>query len=757
VFAEGGVAVRKLMWFSLGFTAAILCCAYLDFTKMIFPLSVLFGILFAILLLPRNTVCKVIAVVLFGLIIGLLYFGGYDWLALSRARNLDGENLLIHMEATDYSFQTGYGFAVDGKISIEGRRYLIRLYYQEEDSVQPGDVITADVRLRYTSEGGAQKSTYHKGEGIILLSYAENDITIKRAERMPGKYFPAFLRKKISECISNIFPNDTAAFAKALLLGDDNEISFQDNIAFQKSGIRHVIAVSGLHVSILFSIIYFVTGRKELLTLLLGFPVLFLFAAIAGFTPSVVRACVMQLLVILSMAVNKEYDPLTALSFAALVILVVNPLAVTSVSFQLSVGSMIGIYSFSGSVREYLQNEKRIGQSNRKTLKGKLRRWFIGSVSVSVSAMTVTLPLCAIYFGTVSLIGILTNLLTLWAVSFIFCGIIAACILSFVWLPLGSIAAWIVSFPIRYVLLIARLLSSIPFGTAYTDSPYTVLWIASTLILITAFLLIKKRSAFLLASSITCLYALSLFATWLEPRLDSVRLTVLDVGQGQCVLLQSKDESYLIDCGGDDAERTASITLNALGAQGIHCLDGLILTHYDMDHAGGAIYLTQVMPVDKLYLPDTDPQNEIRSYFEKENDETIIWVEENNTLSCGNGELHLFPAKSESEGNESSMCILFHIETCDILITGDRDIHGENQLLQQGEIPEIEVLVVGHHGASTSTGLSFLYETKPEIAVISVGENNIHNHPHRDVLRRLERAGCIIRRTDKEGTIIIRG
>ena len=748
--------MRKLMWFSIGFVAASLCSAYLLPADVLLPLTLVFSVGFVVLLMPHKMLCRILATSFLGFAVGFFYFWGFDQAVLSNVRNLDGEVLLIQMGATDYSFNTDYGSAVDGKVSIEGKKYSVRLYYQGEETVQPGDTLTGQVELHYTAIGGNQDATYHMGQGMFLLAYADNEIEIERAEKLPGKYFPAFLRKSIADRITEIFPEGTAAFAKALLLGDDSDMSYGDNVAFQKSGIRHVIAVSGLHVSILFSVVYAVTGKRGLLTLLLGIPVLLLFAAVAGFTPSVVRACVMQGLVILSIAVSKEYDPPTALAFAALVILIANPLAVTSVSFQLSVGSMIGIYAFSGSIRDYLQNEKRLGVSKGKNLKSKLKRWFIGSVSVSISAMTVTLPLCALYFGMVSVIGILTNLLTLWVVSFIFCGIMAACILSLIWMPIGMLAGWIVSVPIRYVLLIARFLSSIPFGVSYTDSPYTVLWIIFTLLLLTVFLLSKKSSVILLFTAVTGMYALSLLATWAEPRLDEFRLTVLDVGQGQCVILQCKDEAYLIDCGGDDSERTATTALNALGAQGISRLDGLILTHYDVDHGGGAVYLSQAMPVNRLYLPDTDTENEIRCYFE-EQEIPVSWVDENITFSCGMGEISLYPAKTESEGNESSMCILFRGENCDILITGDRNISGESQLLRQANIPNIEVLVVGHHGADTSTGLELLYETKPEIAIISVGENNLHGHPDREVLRRLERAGCLIRRTDIEGTIIIRG
>lgn len=748
--------MRKLMWFSIGFTLAVICFAYFFSGGILLLLAVICGALIAVLLLIRKKYCKTLAIVMIGASVGFTYCLTYDSLFLSYARAYDGESQYIQLEATDYSFDTDYGSAVDCATELDGRNYKVRLYYQNDEAIEPGDRICGNVELRFTPKDSAGNSTYHKGEGIFLLGFAEDDMELNETPRLPAKYIAAYLRKSIAQRISEIFPQSTAAFGSALLLGDDSNISYRDNIAFQKSGIRHVIAVSGLHVSILFSVLYFFTGKKRLLTLLIGFPVLLLFAAVAGFTPSVVRACLMQALVILAIAVNKEYDTFSALSFAVLVMLFINPLTVTSVSFQLSVGSMIGIFAFSGPIRHYLQDDKRFGKPKGKSIKARLKRWFVGSVSVSVSALIVTLPLCAAYFGTVSVIGIVTNLLTLWVISFIFCGIIIACVLSLIWMPLGIGVGWIVSVPIHYVLMTARLLSSIPFGVAYTDSPYTILWIVTTCILLLVFLIIKRKSPLLLVLSVTVMYGISLFMTWAEPRTANFQLTVLDVGQGQCVLLQSKEEAFLIDCGGEDSQYTATIALNALGAQGIHKLDGLILTHYDKDHAGGAVYLTQVMPVSRLYLPDTDPQNEIRCYFE-EQEIPVSWVKRNTSIDCNAGKISLYPAESEAEGNESSMCILFQIENCDILITGDRDIDGESRLLQQAKIPGLDVLVVGHHGASTSTGLDLLYETKPKIAVISVGEDNPHGHPHTQTLRRLQRVDCLIRRTDLEGTIIIRG
>ncbi len=746
--------MRKLMWFAVGFSAATAVCAYLLSGPWILIFALFICLLFAVMCCFHKKIQPVIFVVLIGLFVGSLYHWGYDRLLLSDAKNYDGVTMPVEVKATDYSFQTDYGMGVNGKVFLNGRSYRTRLYYQGDLSVEPGDSIRITAKLRYTPSGGLEISTYHKGEGIFLLSYEQSQPTLEKAEGFNPRYIASKLRKDICNRIVEIFPEDTGAFAKALLIGDDSDISFADNISFQKSGIRHVIAVSGLHVSILFSIIYFVTRKSRMLTLLVGLPVLFLFAAVAGFSPSIIRACIMQALLIIALVLNREYDPGTALSFSCLVMLMVNPLTITSVSFQLSVGCMIGIFLFSNPIREYFMGKMKCKE--RKGWKPKLIKWFVGSISISMSAMLITMPLCAVYFGMVTVVGILTNLLVLWIISFVFCGIIIACLLSCIWMPMGSIAAWIVSWPIRYVLIVSKLLSSVPGGSLYTESPYTVLWIVSVILLVSIFLLSKRKSPVMLTIAVTLLYTLSLIASWAEPRMSNVQVTVLDVGQGQCILLQCKNEAYMIDCGGSDPEHTATVAINAVGAQGVQKLDGLILTHYDGDHCNGAAYFLEVIPVEKLYLPDIDRDNETRQQLEKM-DIPINWVADKTVLALNHGKMELYPGISGETSNENSLCILFRGEKCDILITGDRNISGEHMLLEQGNIPELELLVAGHHGASTSTGLELLEKCSPAVVAISAGENNRHGHPNSETLVRLRAAGCIIRRTDLEGTIIFRG
>ena len=751
--------MRKLMWFAIGFTAACAVGVYLIAGNWLLLLALFSAAATAgmALLRHRVKVAKVIAVMLAGCCIGCCWFWGFDSFYLKEARSLDGQKVYAQITVTDYSQETDNGAASDGTLTLNGRTYRVRVYVNEHGSLKPGDLAEGSFRLRFTADGGEKEPTYHQGKGIFLLAFATNDLVLTPSDTPAIKYFAATLRNHITDMLDAVFPEDTLAFARALLLGDSSKLTYAQDTDFKVSGIHHVIAVSGLHVAILFSLLHMMAGKRWGLTAILGIPVLVVFAAIAGFTPSINRACIMQVLIIVAMLFDKEYDPPTALAFSVLVMLAVNPLTITSVSFQLSVGCMVGIFMFSDKIHDFLMDKKRLGPAKGKSLKAVLTRWFVGSVSVTLSAMLVTTPLCAWYFGMVSLIGAVTNLLTLWVISFVFYGIMAACAAGFLWLPLGKGIAWIVSWPMRYVLLISKMLASVPLAAVYTRSIYIVIWLIGCYALFVIFLLSKKKRPVLLAACAVFGLVLSVTVSWVEPRMDPYRVTVMDVGQGQCILLQSQGENFLIDCGGDDDEQTADIAAQTLLSQGIGHLDGLVLTHYDRDHAGGVVPLLSRIPADRIYLPTVTDANGIREKITAEHAEYITWIDAETEVGFGGVKLTLIPSEDLASDNESSMCILFQAENCDILITGDRSSAGERQLLAQTTLPALEVLIVGHHGSKLSTSMELLNATKPAAAVISVGKENPYGHPSQEALERLGLYGCRVWRTDLHGTILFRG
>jgi competence protein ComEC len=184
-------------------------------------------------------------------------------------------------------------------------------------------------------------------------------------------------------------------------------------------------------------------------------------------------------------------------------------------------------------------------------------------------------------------------------------------------------------------------------------------------------------------------------------------------------------------------------------SQGITNLDALILTHYDRDHFGGVEIVLSRVGTELVILPPVDtPWNPDAGQ--------ILYATEDLLLSAENTKISIYTSGFPGNGNENSLCILFDTENCDILITGDRDEFGERMLLRHHMIPDVDILVAGHHGSRFSSGEDLLAAARPEIVCISAGAGNRFGHPEPELLQRLETHGCTVYRTDLQGNIIIR-
>ncbi len=749
--------MRKLVWFTIGFALAAAIGLYLLGPAQYFYVSGGCALILAacLALMFRFIKIRIVAMVLLGCILGFLWLSVYEGLYLSTARQCDGKTLSLTLIATERTEKTNFGGATDCRTEISGKTYELTVYHDETVLLSPGDTLSGDFLLCCTLPGSAGASDYNRSNGLFLTAKSVGEITSAKAEEMPWFVRPTLWRLQLTDRIDALFPSDTAAFAKALLLGDTSDIDYSTDTAFKLSGIRHVIAVSGLHVSILFSLVYFFFGRRKWLTAIIGLPVLFVFAAVAGFSPSITRACIMHSLTVLALLFDKEYDPASALSFAVVIMLLTNPWTVTNVGFQLSVGCMAGIFLFAKPMQNWLMDKKRLGRFG--GWRGKTMQWLAVCTSISLSANVFTTVLSAYYFSTVSIAAPLTNLLVLWIVTYLFYGIMVSLAVSALFFPVGAAVAWLFSWGIRYVLWVAKTVAAFPMSAAYTASIYIVLWLVFCYVLLAVYILFKRKHPFVLGSCAVVALCVALLASWLEPLSDDVRMTVLDVGQGQCILLQSEGKNYLVDCGGDSDTEAADKAAALLMSQGIRQLDGLIITHYDADHAAGAVYLLQRMPVKTLYLPNSlDEEDVARALYQGASGDVIL-VDRNVEISFGPVKITLFPSENAETDNESGLCVLFHRENCDILITGDRSAKGERELVENNTLPQLDVLIVGHHGSKHSTGRELLTITQPEIAIVSVGLDNYYGHPAPEVLERLKLFGCTVLRTDLHGNIVYRG
>lgn len=736
--------MRAVVFVTAGFASGLGLMLYLD-SWLLRGLGLVILLGLCLVLGDRSALIQRVLISLAGCILGILWLTGYQARYLSVVAPLDGTAAHCVIRAEDYSRETAYGLALDGTLKLNGRSYRVAAYLDGTDGFSPGDTVEGDFRLSLTTDEGENPSSYYPGKGIFLRAYQKGEITRRAGERNLSN-LPARLRHHIGLVLDRYLSGDCAAFARALLLGDTSKLSYALDTRLKVTGIRHVAAVSGLHISIFFAIVCTMTFRKRYLTAVFGLPLLLLFAAVAGFTPSVNRACIMCGLMVLAQLFSREYDGPTALAFSALVLLVQNPYVISSVSFQLSVASVAGIFAAAPGIQSYFARFLPKGKSR----KSRFLQAAASGLSVSLSSQVFTLPLCAYYFGAVSLVGILTNLLVLWIIAPIFWGLIVLCLCGSFSPWLAGIVGFLVSVPIRYVLLVVRLLAACPLAAVYTKSPYIVAWLVLVYVVLGLFLLAGKRRPGLYACCCTLGLCAALIAAWWEPLTSDMSFTMLDVGQGQCLLLRSGSQIYVVDCGGDSDTKTADIAAETLLSRGFSHVDGLILTHLDRDHAGAAENFLSRIQTGFVILPNTAETLEVPAGTES------VYASQELSIGGEKGILRIFPPVYAADHNEMSLCVLFDTEKCDILITGDRNGFGERSLLRNAEIPEADILVAGHHGAKNSTCQELLEAVRPEIVCISAGEGNPYGHPAPELLKRLTDFGCAVYRTDQNGTITIR-
>ena len=240
--------MRKLAWFTVGFLTGIFPCACF-YGAWILPAGLGLLAVAGIIgfFVKAQKLPKLALLLSFGCALGVLWFSAYDALFVLTPRIADGETGYVQIEVSDYSVQTQYGTSVEGNVVLAGKNYRVKAYLRQNALLYPGDTVAGRFRFRLTTAGGLDDPTSHRTEGIFLLAYPVGDSVITHAEEIPVRHYPAVWRKALLDRITQIFPADTEAFARALLMSDRSGIDYELNTAFKVSGISHIIAVSGLH------------------------------------------------------------------------------------------------------------------------------------------------------------------------------------------------------------------------------------------------------------------------------------------------------------------------------------------------------------------------------------------------------------------------------------------------------------------------------------------------------------------------------
>lgn len=758
--------MRILAIFAASYSLAVLAAVYGSLDRFLLPLGLVFGVLTAVGvhgLRRTGRRGKVASLCMAGLAAGFLWTLGYQVLFVAPARALDEQTVCLTAQVVQWPEEGEQGYSVLVRADTPGGMVVDTLLYVDEQGagLRPGDRIGSVVRCRFADKTFAgEEITYYTAKGVFLRGTAYGTLTIERLEHVPIRVWPALMSKALEQSILAAFQEGEGAEVLAIVTGNRNNLTQPFTSSLQRTGLSHTAAVSGMHLAFLAAFFTKLLGKHRRRTALVVMPASLLFMVVAGCTPSVVRATVMILLLLAAPLLERERDDATALGTALLILLVQNPLAAAHVGLQLSFGAVAGIFLVSDHIQKWLVKVLRIQHPRRgivKKIVWAVPNYFVSTLSATLGASVFTVPLCALHFSSVSLLSPLSNFLTLWAVAVLFCGGLAVGLVGFVSPELAGMLALLVTPFVQYMDWVVRLMARVPFAAITMDSFFYKLW---TILLSFAilFLLVKRtRRAVATAGALSAAtLAMAIGFTALEFYAGPMSVTALDVGQGQSVLLRQGKHLTLVDCGGDAYDNAGDLAANHIQNAGRSSLELLVLTHFHDDHANGVLQLLERLRVDTIAMPDVEdtPLHQEILALAAQQGSKCLFIREDTVLTLEDGStITLFAPLGEEDENERGLTVLATTGSFDALLTGDMGGAVEQLLVRHTDLPDMELLVAGHHGSKYSTSQELLDAVTPELALISVGKDNYYGHPAPETLERL--AGTELHRTDLEGTVTV--
>ena len=700
-----------------------------------------------------------VLLVLLPLMVSLLYFSAYRALVRQPVQALCGGEHDFSAAVCDWPEATERGAKVT--IRLHGLLGAKAVYYGDDDllSLRPGDALSGTAWWNDVAAIGDGDLRQFSSRGVYALLYDRDTLTVQPAPDMPLGYAPQYAAKALRDKLAQLWDDPSVlGFLTAELTGDKSLLPESDYVAMQETGLAHIFAISGLHCAFLVTLLSLLippTHRRTLCAV--ASAVLVFYMLLTGLSPSVARACVMQLFLLSAPLFRRGSDPLTSLAAALTVILLVNPYAVGSVSLQLSFAATLGMVLLSGRLYKSFTAWYR---GRNRAVRAALS-FLAANLAATLGALVFTAPLTAYYFNILSLVAPLAGLLAVPAAGYAFMSAFVSALLGLVWTPLGHLAGYVPLLLVKYILWVAHLLLAVPYHAVYFTNVYLRVWL---LYVYAAFLgcavTPDGKRKYALASALTVLTLAA--CLWLNSRWQqygAFRAAVLDVGQGESVTLCSGSEAALVDCGSSNSYVDAgSVAADALQSAGIRRLSAVIVTHYHADHTNGLTEVLTRLPVDTLYLPDIEDEYGVRDRLVSlaaHQGADVVFVTEPTRIALGEAVLTVYPPLlTTGDLNEQGLTALATAGDFDLLITGDMAGQTEQLLAQTYPLPDVEVLVVSHHGSRYSSDESFLRAITPDNAVISVGDNR-YGHPAEETLRRLQAVGATVWRTDQQGSIRI--
>ncbi|HIY18396.1 MAG TPA: DNA internalization-related competence protein ComEC/Rec2 [Candidatus Blautia avistercoris] len=633
--------------------------------------------------------------------------------------------------------------------------YNVKLYLDSPSLPAIGSRILAEAQLEQAEEPGnpgefdprpyyAMDDIYYLGwKGKILKTSSSYSVWQEGMCR---------LRETLTRNFETM-AHDQGSVLSAMLLGEKSALEPETKAYYQMAGIIHILAISGLHISMIGMGLYRLCQKAGAGLWISGFLSLLLMIQYGTFTGSgtaTMRAVVMFLLSVGALLTGRCYDGFTALALSALLLVAEHPACIYNSGFLLSFGAVAGIYYFQPLLD---------------------KKWTTG-----FCAQLFTIPVLLWFYGELSLYGILLNLLLLPTVSIVLVSGIAGGLAGLFSMAVGTVLL----LPARGLLLLyewaARLGCSLPFCTWTAGQPswLQILFYYSLLFLAAQIWRISKDKEKHLPLSpcrlkffAILLWLLGTFCLGIHPQ-EGLSITCLDVGQGDAIVLRMPDGAcYLTDGGSESKNCGAYQILPYLKSQGISRVEGIFVSHTDEDHISGIREILQAQ-IDKttsvrvkgLFLPQWNVHPQAYEALEKLADLAdipVTYLKEGDSLKRQDVQIQvLAPFREDQTGedtNASSMVLKLSYGNITGLLTGDIGVEQERKLLE--ETGKIQFLKAAHHGSKNSSSLEFLQQASPDISFISCGKDNRYGHPHEETLERLNAVKSRIYTTAQRGALTL--
>ncbi|MBE6084241.1 MAG: DNA internalization-related competence protein ComEC/Rec2 [Selenomonas ruminantium] len=640
--------------------------------------------------------------------------------------------------------------------------------HHEAPAVRIGDKVTAAGKVRsphgYQNPGQLDTKLLLKSQRITAsLSAGKQGIKVEPVETAAFARKLADVRSHYRERMQAVMPKEDAAAIFAMLFGGYDGVNEDLVQNFTLTGLIHLLSVSGSHISLLAAVM---AGLGTLLrlpkaaTAVLVVGLIVIYSLLAGAVPPVIRSAIMGGLAFVALALNRERDARRILLVTGLVMLVIWPLLLFHISFQLSFLATAGLLYLAPKWQSFLRERG-------------VNSFVAAGLSITLAAQLATLPVLAWYFNQLSLSSLLANLVVVPLVELLIVLGLFAGALAFALPFAGSVVFACDSLLLGVVEELTAQIAALPASAIWIPSLHfsggLLYYVLLGLFLLTAEQREKLWEGLKARRKVLGMGALVLFVfviSWQMASPKEMQVHFIDVGQGDAALLITPHgHAFMFDCGGtrDGAfDVGAKVDVPYLLHYGVLKLDGIFLTHAHEDHAAGCGSLMKKIPVTQVVTADEGISDYARSMRLGDNDPLLHkfhTARRGDALMVDGVRIEVLYAPSVSggdnkTGNEASNVYRVSYGKASFLFTGDLTKEREAELLAAGINPQSTVLKAGHHGSDTSSSPEFLEAVRPKFGIFCAGTDNSFGHPKPEIVKRFRQLGIKTYRTDEDGAVV---